>query len=115
MDGGIEKEGINISLPFQPKQMDIPAKCNLKTQKYWISNDCGVTNKEGCTRQIISLGENPGLEPVQQGKRESEDSFTTKLPEIDRSIDKFEGEKGGTDPVDSELHNNMPLNPLVFS
>ena len=115
MDGGIEKEGINISLPFQPKQTDIPTMCNLKTQKYWISNDCDVTNKEGCTRQIISLGENPGLEPVQQGKRESEDSFTAKLPEIDRSIDKFEGEKGGTDPVDSELHNNMPLNLIVFS
>lgn len=50
MDGGIEKEGINISPPFQPKQMDILAKCNLKTQKSWVSNDSGVIDKEDCTR-----------------------------------------------------------------
>ena len=92
MDGGIEKEGINISSPFQPKQTDIPTKCNLKMQKSWISNDCGVIDKEGFTRWIISLGENPGLEPVQQGQHESEDSFTAKLQEIDKDIGKFEGE-----------------------
>ena len=50
MDGGIEKEGINIFSPFQPKQTDIPTKCNLKMQKSWISNDCGVIDKEGFTR-----------------------------------------------------------------
>nr|POF00373.1 hypothetical protein CFP56_71517 [Quercus suber] len=84
-------------------------------QKSWISNDCSVTDKEGCTRRIISLGENLGLELVQQGQRESEDSFKAKLQEIDRDIGKFEGERRGTYPMDSELHNNMPLNPIVFS
>ena len=91
MDGGIEKEGINISLHFQPKQINIPTKYNLKMQKSWISNDCVVIDKEGFTRRIISLGENPGLEPAQQGQRENEDSFTAKLQEIDRDIGKFEG------------------------
>ena len=74
-----------------------------------------MTDKEGCTRRIISLGENPGLKLVQQGQHESKDSFTAKLQEIDRDICKFEGKKRGIDPVDSELHNNMHLNLIVFS
>lgn len=84
-------------------------------QKSWVSNDCGVTDKEVCTRPIISFGENPSLETVKQGQHKSEDSFTAKLQEIDRGIGKFEGEIRGTDPMVSELHNNTPLNPPLFS
>lgn len=61
------------------------------------------------------MDENPGLESVKQGQRESENSFMAKLQKIDRDIGKFEGEKRGIDPVGSELHNNMPLNPPLFS
>lgn len=115
MDGGTEKEGINIAPPFLPTKMDSPARFNSKTQKSFISVDnCYETGKEGASMRVNSLGKNSGLEPIKQDQLEGEDPFLAKLQEIDRNLGSLKENRTST--MVGELSNNIlltsHLNPI---